>query len=116
MPREQHDGLAICWLFSRTSAKLFNFSYITMHDKEATDQEGKTREETRFRISAKMFGKLALCYELPVAFIESLLNLEKQLRHFGFGSRLHTIGPTKSLIRGNSPQETISGWVLTINA
>jgi hypothetical protein len=71
-----------------------------MFDKEIPEEGG--RWEKRLRISADMFKKLALCHELPVAFIESLLNHRKELRHYSFGSRLLPIGQAKSLINGTS--------------
>lgn len=63
-------------------------SYITM------------TAQGRLRIEVDIFKRLALCYELPVAFIKMLIGHSRQPPHAGFGSRLQPVGPAGDLIQG----------------
>jgi len=63
-------------------------SYLTM------TSEGK------LCIPINIFRQLTLSYEIPVAFIQTILNHNRYLGHTSFGSRRQPSTPTCDLIQG----------------
>lgn len=58
--------------------------------------------DKHLRISARVFERLATCYNLPLAFVEAILRYQQHLLHFG--SRFLQSEQKNSLIYGEIPQ------------